>query len=103
MVSSRAAHPNDFATKAVREDTNRGYRTAGKCTCPLPFVKLHFLFPQKGFDHIDMNALTNVEKRIVRHPAFASVHEHLLIFNIKAQMQMARCRLHAVNQAVGVK
>lgn len=69
----------------------------------LPFVKLHFLFPQKGLDHIDMDALTDVKKGIIRYPAFASIDEYFLIFYVETQMQMARCRLHAVDQAVGIE
>lgn len=58
---------------------------------------------QKGFDDIGMNALSEVEKRIVRHSLGFAAYGYFFVDHIKAQMQVLGRELHAVHDPVRIE
>ena len=56
----------------------------------LLLVKLNIVLPQKLLDHIDVDTLTDVQKRVIGNARFAAVDADLAVFHVKTQVQMAR-------------
>ena len=58
---------------------------------------------QEFFDHIHMDAVADVEERLIVDYLRSAIYHHVLVDHVKAQMEMFGQALHSVDLSIGVE